>query len=73
MADQTSTANQWPADAGPSDLISPGRKRLGWTLMAVATLGLLATIVLEILYKGSADTIGFETWRPVVYAYVLWG
>ncbi|RVA20073.1 sugar ABC transporter permease, partial [Mesorhizobium sp. M7A.F.Ca.CA.002.05.1.1] len=47
MADQTSTANQWPADAGPSDLISPGRKRLGWTLMAVATLGLLATIVLE--------------------------
>lgn len=73
MTDPTSTANQWPADADPSDLISPGRKRLGWALMAVATLGLLAVIVLEILYKTEADTIGFETWRPVVYAYVLWG
>src|SRR4051794_26236112 len=41
--------------------------------MAIATLGLLATIVLQILYKTEVDPIGFETWRPVVYAYVLWG
>ncbi len=68
VADQTSTANQWPAGAGAYDLISPARKRLGWTLMAAATLGLLATIVFEILYR--AET---ETWRPAVYAYVLWG
>ncbi|TPN48607.1 MULTISPECIES: sugar ABC transporter permease [unclassified Mesorhizobium] len=73
MTDQTSTANQWPADAGAYDLISPARKRLGWALMAAATLGLLAIIVLEILYKTEAGTVGFETWRPVVYAYVLWG
>jgi multiple sugar transport system permease protein len=68
VADQTSTANQWPAGAGAYDLISPARKRLGWTLMTAATLGLLATIVFEILYR--AET---ETWRPAVYAYVLWG
>ncbi|RVA12215.1 sugar ABC transporter permease, partial [Mesorhizobium sp. M7D.F.Ca.US.004.03.1.1] len=66
MADQTSTANQWPADAAPYDLISPARRRLGFALMAVATLGLLAVIVFEIFYKAEA-----ETWRPVVYAYVL--
>ncbi|MBZ9741880.1 MULTISPECIES: carbohydrate ABC transporter permease [unclassified Mesorhizobium] len=73
MADQTSTATRWPADAAPYDLIPPRRRRLGWALMALATLGLLATIVLQILYKTEVDTIGFETWRPVVYAYVLWG
>lgn len=73
VADQTSTTNAWPANSVPDDLIPPGRKRLGWALMAVATLGLLATILVQVLYKSEVDTIGFETWRPVVYAYVLWG
>ncbi|MER9948927.1 sugar ABC transporter permease [Mesorhizobium sp. M0047] len=73
MANQTLPTDAWPADAAPYDLISPSRKRLGWALMAAATLGLLAVIALEILYKTEADTVGFETWRPVVYAYVLWG
>ncbi len=73
MANQTLPTNDWPANAVPSDLIPPGRKRLGWALMAAATLGLLATILVQILYKSEVDTIGFETWRPVVYAYVLWG
>lgn len=73
VADQTSTTNAWPANSVPTDLIPPGRKRLGWALMAVATLGLLATILVQVLYKSEVDTIGFETWRPVVYAYVLWG
>ena len=41
--------------------------------MAVATLGLLAIIAVQILYKTEVDAIGFETWRPVVYAYMLWG
>src|SRR5688500_18246423 len=36
--------------------------------MAAATLGLLATIVFELFYKADADT-----WRPAIYAYVLWG
>lgn len=73
VADQTLSTNAWPANAAPSDLISPGRKRLGRALMAAATLGLLAVIAVQILYKAEVDTIGFETWRPVVYAYVLWG
>ena len=71
MADQTT--NAWPANAGPADLISPSRKRAGFALMAAATLGLLAVIALEILYKSEITTLGFETWRPIVYAYVLWG
>ncbi|CAH2399009.1 Binding-protein-dependent transport systems inner membrane component [Mesorhizobium ventifaucium] len=73
VADQTLPTSAWPANAAPSDLISPGRKRLGRALMAAATLGLLAVIAVQILYKTEVDTIGFETWRPVVYAYVLWG
>ncbi|TIQ36898.1 MAG: sugar ABC transporter permease [Mesorhizobium sp.] len=73
MAEQTSTANAWPANPTATDLIPPGRKRLGWALMIAATLALLATIVMQILYKTEVDTVGFYTWRPVVYAYVLWG
>ncbi|PBB28146.1 sugar ABC transporter permease [Mesorhizobium sp. WSM4312] len=73
LADQILPTNDWPANAVPSDLIPPGRKRLGWAVMAAATLGLLATILVQILYKSEVDTIGFDTWRPVVYAYVLWG
>ena len=71
MAEQTSTANAWPAN--PADLIPAGRKRLGWGLLAAATLGLLAIIVVQILYKTEMSTVGFDTWRPVVYAYILWG
>ena len=71
MADQTSTADAWPASA--ADLIPPGRKRLGRARVAVAALGLLAIIAVQILYKSEASTIGFETWQPVVYAYLLWG
>ncbi|TRC89833.1 sugar ABC transporter permease [Mesorhizobium sp. WSM4310] len=73
LADQILPTNDWPANAVPSDLIPPGRKRLGWAVMTAATLGLLATILVQILYKSEVDTIGFDTWRPVVYAYVLWG
>ncbi|RWH79133.1 MAG: sugar ABC transporter permease [Mesorhizobium sp.] len=73
MADQTLPTSVWPANAVPSDLISPGRKRLGRALMAAATLGLLAVIAVQILFKTEVNTIGFETWRPVVYGYVLWG
>ena len=53
------------ADAPARSLGTPGRKRLGFALMAAATLGLLAVIALQILYKTEVDTIGFETWRPV--------
>lgn len=61
VADQILPTNDWPANAVPSDLIPPGRKRLGWAVMAAATLGLLATILVQILYKSEVDTIGFET------------
>ncbi|RWB52251.1 carbohydrate ABC transporter permease [Mesorhizobium sp.] len=71
MAEQISTANAWPAN--PADLIPASRKRLGWGLLAIATLGLLAIIVVQILYKTEMSTTGFDTWRPVIYAYVIWG
>ena len=71
MAEQTLPTNAWPANGAPSDLIAPGRKRLGLALMAAATIGLLAVIALQILYKTEVTTLGFESWRPVVYALSL--
>jgi multiple sugar transport system permease protein len=57
----------------PLDLIPESRKRLGRIIMIVATLGLLATLVFQFLYKIGTTTVGFENWRPLLYVYVLWG
>jgi multiple sugar transport system permease protein len=73
VAEETIPTAAWPANADPSDLISPARRRLGLGIMAAATLALLAVILIQSLYKAEVVAIGFETWRPIVYAYVLWG
>ncbi|MHA6644905.1 carbohydrate ABC transporter permease [Mesorhizobium sp. A623] len=65
--------NGWPANAATGDLIPPGRRRLGRALMVLATACLLATILVQILYRAGSIGFGFDTWRPIVYAYVLWG
>ena len=57
----------------PLDLIPASRKRLGRFIMIIATLGLLAALILQSLYKYGATTVGFENWQPLIYAYVLWG
>ncbi len=42
-------------------------------MIAIASLGLLAVLLLQYLYKAEAITIGFANWRPLVYAYLVWG
>ncbi len=72
----TDTALQLPpaGDIGAiGDPVPPGRKKLGKALMALATLGLFAVILWQILYKSGELSAGFANWRPVLYAYVLWG
>lgn len=53
--------------------VTPARKRLGRLLMAVATAGLLAVLLLQFLDATNRLAVGFENWRPLLYAYVLWG
>ncbi|MBA3446775.1 MAG: sugar ABC transporter permease, partial [Pseudaminobacter sp.] len=65
--------DQSPAVASAIDLIPAGRKRLGRTVILLGWLGLLGTLAVQILYKSGVTAFGFETWRPLVYAYILWG
>ena len=53
--------------------ISAGRQAAGRWLTGLAT-GVLALILLfQTLHVIGMTAIGFETWRPVLYAYVTWG
>lgn len=53
--------------------IPPGRKRLGWMIMAAGTAVLVGVFLWQALYAGGYLATGFSTWMPVVYAYVVWG
>ncbi len=52
--------------------ISPGRKRAGRALIIGASLLLAAALLLQTLHTVGAIAPGFATWRPVLYAYLLW-
>jgi multiple sugar transport system permease protein len=52
--------------------ISVSRKRIGQATILLASLILAAVILIQILYRTETITVGFETWRPVLYAYLLW-
>jgi multiple sugar transport system permease protein len=51
---------------------SASQKNAGRILIVAASLVLAAVLLLQLLYASEATTIGFETWRPVLYAYLLW-
>jgi multiple sugar transport system permease protein len=52
--------------------IPVSRKRVGWGMILLASLILVAVILIQILYKTETITVGFDTWRAVLYAYLLW-
>ena len=55
-----------------ADNISERRKRLGKLLVwGTALLGLLLA-VWQLAYQSGNISVGFDTWRPVLYAYMLW-
>jgi multiple sugar transport system permease protein len=67
-----------PFDVEPGhDAVSgetpPARKKAGRALIAAASLLLAGVLGYQVLYATSVTTVGFETWRPVLYAYLLWG
>ena len=48
------------------------RKRIGQGMILLASFILVATVLIQILHRTNTISIGFETWRPVLYAYLLW-
>ena len=53
--------------------IADSRRNAGRALIAASTLFLAAIILFQSLYSAGLFPFGFETWRPVLYAFVLWG
>jgi multiple sugar transport system permease protein len=53
--------------------VSPEQARTGKRIITVATVAFLAVALVQALFEARIVSWGFETWRPVLYAYVLWG
>jgi multiple sugar transport system permease protein len=51
---------------------SPALLTVGRAILIVASLGLAATLLVQVLDRTGAITLGFVTWRPLLYAFVLW-
>jgi len=52
--------------------IADSRKTLGRGLIILASLGLAAVLIVQILNAAEAISVGFENWRPALYAFLLW-
>src|SRR5262245_29466006 len=52
--------------------IPDARKGLGRALLILASLVLAAVLLIQVLYATGAIETGFETWRPALYAFLLW-
>lgn len=55
------------------DPVPESRKRLGRMVFAAASLILVLTAAAQALQKMGVTDFGFTNWRPVLYAYILWG
>jgi len=53
--------------------IGNGRRLLGQGLIAAASVVLVAMILIEGLHRVGLSDFGFENWRPVLYAFIVWG
>jgi multiple sugar transport system permease protein len=55
-----------------SDHMSGSRKAVGWAILGLASLILLATLVAQILAASGVASLHFPNWRPLLYAYLIW-
>ena len=70
--------NSTPVDAGhtyeaAAAGTSASQKATGRLLIAAGSLLFAAALLFQGLYASGVTDTGFETWLPVLYAYVLWG
>jgi len=59
-------------DQGESQSRFASRKNLGRVLVALASLGALLLLLVQILHATGTIAAGFTTWRPILYAYLVW-
>jgi multiple sugar transport system permease protein len=52
--------------------VSAGRQRNGRLLILIATIGLLAVAIMQLLHTFDKLSFGFANWRPILYAYLIW-
>ena len=71
MSNAASLPTDHPTTFG-SRYVSESRRALGRLLVVAATIALAAVALWQILYDTGATDLGFETWRPVLYAYLAW-
>ena len=55
-----------------ADNISPARARTGKILVRVSAGLFLGLALLQILFEFEVVAFGFDTWRPVFFAYLVW-
>jgi multiple sugar transport system permease protein len=55
-----------------SSHIPAGRRTAGKWLIGLATLGLAAMLLLQVLDTAGVVAVGFEDWRPLLYTYLAW-
>jgi len=53
--------------------IEDNRRTIGRGLIVLASLGLAAVVLVQVLYAAGTIATGFGNWRPVLYAYLVWG
>jgi multiple sugar transport system permease protein len=53
--------------------VSQTRIQDGRRIIILASAGFAAVVLIQILFDAGVLSWGFENWRPVLYAYVLWG
>jgi multiple sugar transport system permease protein len=53
--------------------VTPERVADGKRIITLATLGFAAVVLIQLAFDLGIISWGFENWRPIAYAYVLWG
>jgi multiple sugar transport system permease protein len=71
MENSTALARDHQIEAAGED-IPAIRRKTGRGLILVASLGFAAILLVQALYTTGAVAFGFENWRPVLYAFLLW-
>ena len=71
VSDGVSTAAV--SGSGPFDLSSARRRRTGQILLLAASALLVLVLFLQVANTTGIVRVGFTDWRPLIYAYVVWG
>ena len=55
-----------------TDHIPAKRKAFGRAMILIASILLVGLFLTQVLHKSNSISVGFENWRPVLYAYLIW-